>query len=411
MCAAPVLSSPAASTGARWPLALRAAGLGDELSAILSLASPGGTITFSGGFPAPETFPTEVVAGLLADALGAEAAVALQYTATEGLASLRATLREWLAASQSLAPADNELMVTSGGVEALSLLARCLVDPGDTVLVESPTYLGAITAFTGFQARVEAIPADDDGLDPAALESRLRCHPRPRLLYVIPDFQNPTGRWTTSERRQAIVDICQRHGLLLVEDVAYRELAFAPDDRPSLASLAPDVVMQIGTFSKIFFPGVRLGWATGPAELVRAMVSAKQNSDQCAGGLGQWLVERYLREGHLEPRLVAARALYAARAQALLSALDRHLPDACTWTQPKGGFFTWVTTPAAIDTAALLPRAAQSGVAYVPGAPFFPTRSARNHLRLSFSRVANDQIEEGARRLGALLAEAIEEAR
>lgn len=410
MTAAP-FAAVAGEQARKWPLARRAAGLGDELSAILSLASPGGTITFSGGFPAPETFPTEVVGRLLQEALATQAATALQYTATEGLADLRGTLRGWTADSQGLRVAEDELMVTSGGIEALSLLARCLLDPGDTVLVESPTYLGAITAFTGFEARVEPVAADADGLDPQALAERLERGPRPRLLYVIPDFQNPTGRWTTCERRRRIAEVCQHHGLLLVEDVAYRELAFVPEDRPSLATLAPDVVLQIGTFSKIFFPGVRLGWAAGPAELITAMVGAKQNSDQCAGGLGQWLVERYLREGHLERNLVAARALYASRAQTLLTALERHVPDGCSWTRPRGGFFTWLTAPSSVDTAALLPRAAELGVAYVPGAPFFPSRAACRHLRLSFSRVGPDQIEEGARRLGALLAEAIQESR
>ncbi|MHB8506501.1 MAG: aminotransferase-like domain-containing protein [Acidimicrobiales bacterium] len=391
--------------------ARRRSGAGDGVSAILALADPGTTITFSGGFPAPETFPTEVLAGLLPDAVGDAAGVALQYTATEGLAGLRATLRRWLLETQGAQPGGGELMVTSGGIEALSLIARSLVDAGDRVLVEGPTYLGAITAFTGFEALVEAVPTDDDGLDPDALLAALRRGPTPKALYVIPDFQNPTGRWTTTERRLAIVDACRRYGVPVIEDVAYRELAFVPEQRPSLWSLGPDVVAQVGTFSKIFFPGVRLGWAAGAAELVDAMVQAKQNSDQCAGGLGQWLVDRYLAGGHLEPRLRTARDLYAERAAALKDALGRHLPAGCAWTHPQGGFFCWVSAPAGVDTVALVPRAAGRGVAYVPGAPFFPGRAEARHLRLSYSRVTTDQIDEGVRRLGGLLADAIEEAR
>ncbi len=391
--------------------ARRTEGAGDGVSAILSLADPGDTITFSGGFPAPETFPTEVLGQLLGDAVSSAAPVALQYTATEGLAALRGTLRSWIAAGQGAEPADDALMVTSGGIEALSLLARCLVDPGDRVLVEGPTYLGAITAFTGLEGRVEAVATDEEGMDPDALAAALAAGPLPKLLYVIPDFQNPTGRWWTTERRRAVVEICRRHGVPVAEDVAYRELAFAPEDRPSLWSLGPDVVVQVGTFSKIFFPGVRLGWAAGAPELIGAMVAAKQNSDQCAGGLGQWLVERYLAGGHLEPRLAVARRLYAERAAALQTALARHLPAGCSWTHPEGGFFAWVTTPAGVDTTALVPEARLRGVAYVPGAPFFPGRGETHHLRLSYSRTDADQIEEGIRRLGGLLASAIEEDR
>lgn len=392
-------------------LARRATGAGDELSAILSLAGAGDTITFSGGFPAPETFPTGVLSQLAAEAVGPDAATALQYTPTEGLASLRDTLRGWLERSQGRAPDSGEVMVTSGGIEALSLLARCLVDPGDPVLVEAPTYLGAITAFTGFEAQVEAVDTDEEGLSPAALERRLATGRRPALLYVIPDFQNPTGRWTSAGRRQEIVEVCRRHGVLLVEDVAYRELAFTPEDRPSMWSLGPDIVVQVGTFSKIFFPGVRLGWAAGPADLIAALVRTKQNSDQCAGGLGQRMVEGYLAGGHLERQLVRSRALYAERATALLAALERHLPAGSSWTRPQGGFFTWVSAPAGVDTAALLPRAAELRVAYVPGAPFYPDRSVHHQIRLSFSRVTPEEIEEGTRRLGALLQQAAEERR
>jgi 2-aminoadipate transaminase len=392
-------------------LAKRTAGAGDGVSAILALADPGDIITFSGGFPAPETFPSEELGGLLAEAVGPAAPVALQYTATEGLASLRATLQEWIASGQGCRPTEAGLMVTSGGIEALSLLARCLVDPGDRVIVEAPTYLGAITAFTGLEGRVEGVATDEDGMDPDALDAALRVSPQPKLVYVIPDFQNPTGRWWSAERRRAVVEVCRHHGVPLAEDVAYRELAFLPEHRPSLWSLDPELVVQVGTFSKIFFPGVRLGWAAGSPSIIAAMISAKQNSDQCAGGLGQWLVERYLAGGHLEPRLAAARSLYSVRAAALEDALGRHLPPGCHWTRPAGGFFSWVTVPAAVDTAALLPEAARRGVAYVPGAPFFPHRGQSANLRLSYSRTDPDQIDEGVRRLAGLLTHAIEEAR
>ncbi len=392
-----------------WRFARRVEGAGDGVGAILALADPGDAIALSGGFPAPETFPTEVLGDLLGQAVGRGAPVALQYTATEGLLALRATLRRWIRWGQGVEPPEDGLIVTSGGVEALSLLARCLVDPGDRVLVESPTYLGAIDVFSGMEGRVEAVPTDGEGVDPDALDAALATRPTPKLLYVIPDFQNPTGRWWSTERRRAVVSVCRHRGVPVAEDVAYRELAFDPEDRPSLWSLGPDVVVQVGTFSKIFFPGVRLGWAAGDPALVAAMTVAKQGSDQCAGGLGQWLAERYLAGGHLEAGLRAARSLYAERASALGSALARHLPQGCTWTRPEGGFFAWVSAPAGVDTAALVPEAHRQGVAYVPGVPFFPGRNETRHLRLSYSRATAEQIDEGVRRLGRVLAQATEE--
>ncbi|GIF76924.1 aminotransferase-like domain-containing protein [Asanoa siamensis] len=391
-------------------LARRAAGSGDELSAILSLVNAPGLITFSGGFPAHEIFPVEFVRDLATGQLASGAQVALQYTPTEGLASFRAALADWLLASQGVAP--EALMVTSGGIEALQLICRTLLDPGDRVLVESPTYVGALTAFSGFEARIDAVAADSDGIDPDALAAALAAGPPPKLLYVIPDFQNPTGAWLTTERRHALVDLARQHGLLVVEDVAYRELGFTGEQRPSLWSLAPDVVVQVGTFSKILFPGVRLGWAAGPPALIPHLVRAKQNSDQCAGGFGQWLAESLLRGDRLEPQLALARATYAQRWAAMSAGLSKHLGPEFSWSEPGGGFFTWVTGPRDLDTTALLPRARDLGVAFVPGAPFHAARTAssvagdrdRHHtLRLAFSATTPDEIAEGTRRLGLLL--------
>jgi 2-aminoadipate transaminase len=382
-------------------LARRAAGSGDELSAILSLVNAPGLITFSGGFPAHEIFPVDVVRDLAVDRLAAEAPVALQYTPTEGLASFRDALTTWIRASQGANP--EALMVTSGGIEALQLICRTLLDPGDRVLVESPTYLGALTAFSGFEAEIGTVAADEDGLDPDALAAALAAGPRPKLLYVIPDFQNPTGAWLTTERRHALVALARRHGLLVVEDVAYRELGFTGEPRPSLWSLAPDVVVQIGTFSKILFPGVRLGWAAGPPALIPHLVRAKQNSDQCAGGFGQWLAESFLRDGRLDAQLARARAVYAQRWAAMSAGLTKHLDTRFSWSQPGGGFFTWVTGPRGLDAAALLPRARELGVAYVPGAPFHAGRDTHHTLRLAFSATTPDEIAEGTRRLGLLL--------
>lgn len=270
-------------------------------------------------------------------------------------------------------PVDpGDVLITSGGIEGLQLLTRMLVEPGDRVLVEAPSYLGAIMAFAGFEATVEGVPIDADGLQVEALEAALARGPRPKLLYVIPDHQNPTGVTLAEERRRPLVELCRRHGVPIVEDVAYRELGFDGTARTSLWSLAPDLVVQLGTFSKILAPGFRLGWAVGPTPLVAAMTAAKQNSDQCAGAFGQTVMAEYVLGGHLAPALAAARRLYRRRAGLLLDALTAHMPDRVTWTRPAGGFFVWLTAGEHVDTRELVAPAAALGVAFVPGAPFYP---------------------------------------
>jgi 2-aminoadipate transaminase len=378
-------------------------GGGGELTAILALADAGGVITFSGGFPAPETFPTETLTELTSRLVRDDAGVALQYAATPGIASLREYLRDRIEERQGRRPGPGELMITSGGIDCMELLAKSLVDPGDAVVTESPTYLGGLMAFRSYEADVHGVPVDGDGLQVDRLADLLSSGVRPKVLYTIPEYQNPTGVTLSLERRHALVELCRRHEVLILEDVAYRELGFDGETLPSLWSLAPDLVVQAGTFSKTFFPGVRLGWAAGPAPIVDQLVVAKQNSDQCAGALGQRLLEEYGRSGQLDRQLHRSRALYARRWAAMDAALARHLPPGCGWTRPRGGFFTWLTCPEGVDTVALRPEAARARVAYVPGAPFYPGPGPANTLRLSFSRVADDAMEEGVRRLAGLL--------
>lgn len=390
-----------------WPalLARRTARGGDELTAILSLAASTDVITFSGGFPAPETFPVDALQELLPRLVREHAATALQYSPTEGLPAARAAVAALLEQTQERAVDPSGVLITSGGIEGLQLLVRALLDPGDRVLVEAPTYLGAIMAFAGFEAEVEGVDMDDDGLRTDALGAALQRGRPPKLLYVIPDHQNPSGRSMAPHRRRELVDLCRRHGVLVVEDVAYRELGFDGTAAESLWSIAPDVVLQLGTFSKVLVPGVRLGWAVGPAPLVGAMTAAKQNSDQCAGALGQTLMTEYVRGGHLATTLELARPLYERRAGAMLAALDRHMPAGVSWTRPSGGFFIWLTAPEHVDTRALVAPAARLGVAYVPGAPFYTDTRGGNEIRLSFSRADEPSIDEGIRRLASLIAE------
>jgi 2-aminoadipate transaminase len=394
------------ATAPDWPalFSRRSGRGGDDLTAILSLAASTDVITFSGGFPAPETFPVDVLQDLLPRLVKDDAATALQYSPTEGLPQARAAVAELLEQSQGRAVGPAGVLVTSGGIEGLQLLARTLLDPGDRVLVEAPTYLGAIMAFAGFEAEVEGVAMDEGGLRTDALAAALRRGRPPKLLYLIPEHQNPSGLSLAPERRHEVVELCRRAGVLVVEDVAYRELGFDGTAAPSLWSMAPDVVLQLGTFSKILVPGVRLGWAVGPSALLTAMTAAKQNSDQCAGELGQTLMTEYLRGGHLATTLELARPLYRRRAEAMLAALERHMPPGVTWTRPSGGFFVWLTAPEHVDTRALVAPAARLGVAYVPGAPFYTDSRGGNEIRLSYSRADEPSIDEGIRRLAGLLA-------
>ena len=378
-------------------------GGGDELTSILALANATDIISFAGGFPDPATFPGPRIAEITAELVASDDASALQYAPVAGLPGPRDFLTTRLEEREGYRPASDELMITSGTIEALELVGKSMLDADDLVFVEGPTYLGAIMAFESFEANVVAVAMDRDGLDADALEAAVERHGRPRFLYTIPDHQNPAGVSLVERRRTQLVEIARRHGFLIVEDVAYRELGFTEERPPSLLQLGPDVVVQAGTFSKTFFPGVRLGWAAGPADVIAHMIRAKQNTDQCAGALGQRLLETYGRSGGLEEQAARSRVLYGRRCQLMMAALERHMPESVRWTKPAGGFFTWLTLPDDIDGARLARAAVERGVAVVPGAPFFPDRSGTNNVRLSFSKVDYSQIPEGIERLAALV--------
>jgi 2-aminoadipate transaminase len=371
---------------------------GDELSTILA-GTPAGVLSMTGGFPNAATFPD--LSGLVGDLLSRDRAVALQYTPVAGIASVREYLYDRQEQSQGVRP--DHLMVTSGGMECLALACAALLDPGDVVAVEAPTYLGALMVFARAGADVHGVSMDGDGLVVDSLASALEDGLRPKLLYTIPEYQNPTGRTLPLERRRALVELCRRYGVLILEDVAYRELSFDGSSLPTLWSLGPDVVLQAGTFSKVFAPGFRLGWASGPREIVAALTSAKQTSDQCSGALGQRLLEEYGRAGGFERDLPRARELYGSHWRALDSALRAHMPSGVTWTAASGGFLTWLTLPDGFDAIELRAAALDAGVAFVPGAPFYSGPGGTNELRLSFSALGEDDLAEAAARLAGVL--------
>jgi 2-aminoadipate transaminase len=377
---------------------------GDGIASVLAFLGVPDVISFAGGFPDPATFPRERVSTLVQELAASGEAIAFQYAPTRGLAGLLDALAGRLETLQGRRPEDDELLITSGAIEALELIAKSFLDPGDLVVVEGPTYLGSIQAFRGFEATLVAVEMDEHGLDVDDLERRLADGLRPKLVYSIPDHQNPAGVSLSAERRSQLVALAQRYGFLLVEDVAYRELPFSDESLPSLWSLAPDVVVQTGTMSKTFFPGVRLGWAVGPADISTRLVSAKQNTDQCAGALGQRLFEESARRGWIDEQLVLSRALYRRKCERMLAALERWMPNGAHWTRPEGGFFSWLTLPDDADSVDLARRAGERGVGIVPGTLFFPDGRGADKVRLSFSMVGEAQIDAGIERLAELLA-------
>ena len=376
--------------------------VGDGIAFVLGFLGRDDLISFAGGFPDPLTFPRERASALLAEFAATGEATAFQYTPTRGLAGTLDAVAGRLEAVQGRRPADDELLITSGGIEALELVCKSFLDRGDAVVIEGPTYLGAIMAVRGYEAEITAVPMDEDGLQVDELERLLAGGLRPKLLYTIPDHQNPAGVSLSVERREPLVELARRYGFLIVEDVAYRELGFGDDAPASLWSIGPDTVVQAGTTSKTFLPGVRLGWAAGPAEISAQLVSAKQNTDQCSGALGQRMLEEYIRRGWIEEQLVESRALYRRKCERLLAALARSMPAGMHWTRAEGGFFSWLTIPGC-DATALAVSAAEHGVAIVPGSLFYADGSGGENIRLSFSMVDESLIEEGVERLAALV--------
>ncbi len=373
---------------------------GSPVRDILAVTSRPQVVNFAGGLPAPELFDTEGMAAAYRDVLAGSAGQALQYATTEG----EPVLREALAAryrARGLPTGADDVLVTTGSQQALSLLATALVDPGDVVLVEDPCYLAALQVFRFAGARVVAVPGDEGGVDPDALEE-LVARTRAKLFYTVPTFQNPTGRTLPAERRAAVAAVAARLGLWIVEDDPYGELRFEGERLPWIAAHpgAEDRTALLGSFSKVMAPGLRLGWLRAPAGLRRACAVAKQAADLHTPTLNQLAAARYLADRDLDAHVDRVAAAYRERRDAMLAGLPDALPEGSTWNRPEGGMFLWARLPSSYDTTALLPRVVEQDVAYVPGAPFYAGEPDRATLRLCFVTQAPEEIREGLRRLG-----------
>ncbi|MFF9113765.1 PLP-dependent aminotransferase family protein [Streptomyces sp. NPDC014805] len=396
---APALTAPVP------PLAARTSTIGGSpVRDILAVTARPEVINFAGGLPAPELFDRTGIAAAFRAVLEDTPARALQYATTEG----EPVLREALAAritGRGLPTGADDLLITTGSQQALSLLATALIDPGDTVLVENPCYLAALQVFGLAGARVVAVPGDADGPDPRALEE-LVARERPKLLYTVPTFQNPTGRTMPAGRRTELAAVAARCGLWIVEDDPYGELRYDGEPVPWIASHedARDRTVLLGSFSKVMAPGLRLGWLRAPQGLRRACAVAKQAADLHTPTVNQLAAAHYL--DVLDAHVERVREVYGERRDAMLAGLTDALPAGSTWTRPEGGMFLWVRLPSSYDTTALLPRVVRHDVAYVPGAPFYASAPDPRTLRLCFVTQTPEEIDEGLRRLAAGLASA-----
>jgi 2-aminoadipate transaminase len=363
-------------------------------------------VSFAGGMPDLSVMDLDAVADLTAHIIREQGAVALQYGGGQGRQQLREALVDVMAHAGAPATPD-ELLVTVGGQQALELIAKCFIDPGDVVIAEGPTYVGAVAAMNSHQADVRHVPMDGDGMRMDLLEDLLaqlaREGRRAKYVYTIPNHQNPGGVSMSEERRRRLAEIAIEHDLLILEDDAYGLLGFDGETGTSLRTLVPDRVIYLGTMSKTFAPGVRSGWIAAPTPVREKLVLLREAADLCPSNLTQLLIERWLATQPWQEQVKRYRALYQHKAELMLGALEAEMPAEVDWTRPRGGFFVWLTVPTGIDTSALLAKAIGRRVAYVPGRGFYDDGSGGDQLRLCFSFPPADRIREGVSRLAELL--------
>lgn len=386
-----------------WQLARRAERLEPSvIREILKVTERPGIISLAGGLPAPESFPVEAMREACIRVLTDTPREALQYAASEGYGPLR----DWVAAqlgTQGMKVDAAQVLITTGSQQGLDLVGKVLIDAGSRVAVEAPTYLGALQAFTPYEPEFTAVECDEQGPVPSALAAAAGA----RFLYLLPNFQNPSGRSMGAARRAEVVQAAANVGLPLVEDNPYGELWFDAAPPPPLAAAAGDGAIYLGSFSKVLAPGLRLGYVVAPSALMPKLLQAKQAADLHTPGFNQRVAHEVIRNGFLDTHLPKVRARYKAQRDAMREALDTHLPAGCRFVVPAGGMFFWVELPEGLDAVALLPQAVEAGMAYVPGAPFYCAAPRANTLRLSFVTVAPPLVEQGVAALGRVLREAL----
>ena len=384
---------------------------------LLKLTQRPEVISFAGGLPAPEIFPVERFREACQQVLTTNPSIALQYGPTEGYRPLRELIVAHMARYGILATVDN-ILITSGSQQALDLIAKLLINRGDRILVESPTYLGALQAFDLMGAEYVTVPTDDDGLQTDEMERALRSGPK--FMYILPNFQNPGGTTLSRPRRDELVLLSDKYGIPIIEDDPYGQLRYEGEHIPPLVVLDRTNLLRdngyllgnviyLSTFSKVLAPGLRLGWIVAPPDVITHLVQLKQSTDLHTSSFTQMVAYEVARDGFMEEHVKLIRRVYKERRDAMLEALHNYFPPEVSWTHPHGGLFLWVTLPSGIDTMKLLDTALRQDVAFVPGEPFFPSgQESGSHMRLNFSNAKPEQIREGIRRLSIAVAHELE---
>ncbi len=372
------------------------------IRAFARLINDPNVISFAGGVPSPETFPVERIAEIAARVVREKKSVALQYGPTRGLPRLTEAISA-ICRARRIAASPADVIVTTGSQQALDLIAHTVLDPGDVVLVELPTYIGGTSSFHARSARVKGVATDDGGIVIKSLDE-VAARTKPKLLYTIPNFQNPSGRLMRQDRRRQVLELAKKNDFLVIEDDPYGELLYVEgaDTTPMKSYDRDGRVLYLGSFSKVLAPGLRCGWILGAAELTAKLEIAKQAADLCSGMLDQSIVDEFCASGALPAQIEKVRAFYRRKRGVMLEALEQHFSGTAHWTSADGGLFTFVTLDADTDTAERVETAVKNGVAYIPGAPFFVDGSGRNTMRLTFAKEPEDRIRDGVKTLAAV---------
>ncbi len=383
---------------------------GSEIRELMALTAKPEVISFAGGMPAPELFPVEGVKEACVKVMEEAGASALQYCPTEGLVPLREKIVKRMEDKLQIKTDIDHVLLTSGSQQGLDFSARVFLNPGDVVLMESPSYLGAVNAFKACEPTFKEVPTDDFGMIPEELEKILATTENVKMIYVIPDFQNPSGKTWTLERREKFMELVNKYEIPVIEDNPYGELRFEGEYLPSLKSMdTKDLVIFLGTMSKILAPGLRIGWVCANEKVLAKYNFVKQGADLQCSSLDQLVANKFLDMYDLDEHVDKIREVYHKRRDLMLKTMEECFPKSCKWTHPEGGLFTWVVLPEGVNAKDIAPKCLAQNVAFVPGGSFFPNGGKENHFRLNYSNATEERIVEGIQRMGAVLKEALGE--
>lgn len=386
----------------KWPFSDNSSRLkANVIREILKVSSQPGIINFAGGLPAAELFPETHLKACAEKVFSNHGPKALQYSLTQGIMELREEMARWLSTPEREISPD-VIQITTGSQQCLDLVGRAFLNPGDYVLTEAPTYLGALSAFDFYQARYCTVPMDKNGMIVEQAEEQIEKY-KPKIIYVVPNFQNPSGITMNLERREALVELAGKYQIPIIDDNPYGELRYSGEPVPSLKTIGGNAVISLGTFSKTISPGVRIGWAVACPEVARMLEKVKQSTDLHSTTFTQYLVLEYIKAGHLQGHLELIKKAYRKRRDTMIRAMTEMFPENVSFTHPEGGLFLWVTLPEGYSADAMFDRAIEAGVAFVPGKPFFPHRDSERHFRLNFCHPTEDNIVEGIKRLASVL--------